>query len=114
MIADKAARMRELFLPWSGLLGGGAGWFLTQQAGSDQSFDNCQGTSPLVILLIGIAGLALTGGGALLALRIWYERGASHGARRFIAGAGVGMAALFAIAILLQSSGRLLIPRCFG
>jgi hypothetical protein len=89
-------------------------WVLSQHGGSYQSFDNCAGSGAVPILLIGIAALSLIGIGAWLALRVWREREAAQGARRFIAGMGLGIAALMAIAIILQTAGSLIIPKCFG
>jgi hypothetical protein len=115
MIARQAARARELLLPWSGIIGASFGWMLSQQIGSMQSFDNCRGTDPLLVLIIGLLGLALTTAGGWIALLVWRDRQSpSHGARRFIAIVGAGLAALCAIAIILQTAASLIIPRCFG
>jgi hypothetical protein len=114
VMAERMARARDLLLPWSGLLGGWLGWFLSQQVGSDQSFDNCQGSPPLLVLLIGLLGLVVAGLGAWLALPIWRQRRADHGTRRFIAGTGIVIAALFGIAIILQAAASLIIPPCYG
>jgi hypothetical protein len=114
VMTQRATRARELVTPWAGLLGGGFGWFLTQQVGSNQIFDNCGSADPLFVLFIGLAGLVMAGGGAWLALPVWRGPGAAHGARRFIAITGIGMAALFALAIILQTAASLIIPRCFG
>ena len=114
VMAERAGRAGELLLPWAGWLGGGFGWFLTQQAGSNQIFDDCRSADPLLILLIGLVGLVMAGVGARFALPLWREREAAHGVRRFIAITGIGMAVLFAIAIILQTVASFIIPRCFG
>ena len=114
MIREKASRARDLLLPWSALLGGSFGWFLTHQIGSDQSFDHCGHSGAAPILLVGICGFALALWGCRLASRVGRDDGPAHGARRFIAVTGTGIAALFAIAIILQTAAALIIPRCFG
>jgi hypothetical protein len=114
VIAQRAALARELLHPWSGLLGGAFGWFLTHQIGSTQSFDDCRNSGAVLITIIGIVGLLLAAGGGWVASLVWRDRGPSHGARHFIAATGGAASALFAIAIVLQTSAALIIPRCFG
>jgi hypothetical protein len=114
MIGDRVMRARELFLPWAGLLGGGFGWFLTQQVGSNQIFDNCASADPMLVLVIGLAGLIMAAGGAWLTLPVLRERKAAQGPPRFIAIIGIAMAALFTVAIILQTAASIIIPRCFG
>lgn len=114
VIRDKAARARDLLLPWSGLLGGSFGWFITQQVGSTQGFDHCGHSGAVPIILTGICGLVLALWGCWLASQVRRDRSPSHGARRFIAVTGIGIAALFVTAIILQTAAALIIPRCFG
>ena len=109
-----ARRIGELMLPWAGLIGGGAGWALSQQLGSDLSAYSCRSMSPPVALLIGALGLALAVGGGVLAHRHWRRGEAGRGARHFLSLMGMIAAALFAIAIVWQTSAALLIPRCYG
>jgi hypothetical protein len=68
----------------------------------------------LLVLLICLLGLLLIGMGAWLALPIWRERQSHDGARRFIAGTGILIAALFAVAVILQAAAGLIIPPCYG
>ena len=114
MIRDKATRARDLLLPWSGLLGGSFGWFITHQIGSNQSFDHCGHSGAVPILLAGIFGIGLALWGAWLASGVRRDPASSQGARRFLAVTGIGIAALFVTAIILQTAAALIIPRCFG
>jgi hypothetical protein len=106
-----AAKTRELLLPWAALIGAAAGWFGSQQVGSDLSFGDCVSSGALPALLIGLAGLALAVAGGLLSWRIW--RGGGE-ARSFVAGIGLLTAALLGVAILFQTLAAFIIPRCFA
>jgi hypothetical protein len=47
-------------------------------------------------------------------LASWRQREREAGGRRFVAIIGAMMAVLFSIAIFLQTSASLFLPRCFG
>lgn len=110
---QRLAHARDRLWPWSGLIGAGLGWLLTQQLGSDTSFGNCAVMNPLLALFIGLCGLAITAAGGVLSYLAW-RGGRADGARWFIAAVGVGAACLFAVAILLQTVASFIIPRCYG
>lgn len=103
---------RDHLPPWSGMIGAGLGWALSDQLGSNFIFDHCEAAHPLLMLLIGLVGLAIAIVGGLHSLPVWRDEPPSG--RRFVAGTGIGMAALFSVAILLQTVASLIIPRCYG
>ncbi|WP_340315455.1 hypothetical protein [Rhizorhabdus argentea] len=98
--------------PWSGMIGAGLGWVLSDQFGSNFTFDHCEAAHPVLMLVVGAIGLAIAVIGAVWSLPVWRDEPPSG--RRFVAALGVGMAALFAVAIILQTVASLIIPRCFG
>jgi hypothetical protein len=107
-------RVAELMLPWSGLIGAVLGWGLAHQIGSNLDSQHCEAMSPLVALLIGLAGLAIAGGGGLLSWRHHKRGEAAGGARHFVSLLGVLAAALFSVALVWQTLSSLIIPRCYG
>ena len=104
-------RARYLLTPWAGMLGAGFGWALSHQVGSDLAQDNCNAAHPIVMIVIGLVGLAIAGFGGLVS---WRAIGREEGGRRFVAYVGVLMAALFSIAIFMQTAAALVLPGCFG
>ncbi|HYG28774.1 MAG TPA: hypothetical protein VD887_01015 [Allosphingosinicella sp.] len=104
----------ELLLPWSALIGGALGWGLSHQIGSNTIFDGCDPTALWLVLVVGILGLALTGVGALLSWRVRRRGEAESETRRFLALLTTLLAALLAIAIVLQTLSALVIASCFG
>jgi hypothetical protein len=117
MTPERQARrpnVRERLLPWSGFLAVLIGWALTHQIGSNSNFDKCQGTDPLPMVLLGVAGLTILLAGGLLSHRLWRRGEAETQARRFLASVGMGLCALFAIALVFQTLSSLIIPQCFG
>jgi hypothetical protein len=109
----RAAELRDLFIPWSGLLAGTIGAGLAHQVGSDSVFNDCVVASPVPVLIVSLAGLALAVGGGLLSWRVVRSR--SEGpARRLVGIVSVGAAALFVMAILLPMIASLVLPPCFG
>ncbi len=110
----RARKAGELLLPWAALLGGGIGWALSHQIGSNSVIDHCDGGRLALVLVVGLIGLALAGGGALLSLRLRRRGAAESETRRFIALVGTLVAALLALAIVLQTVSALVIASCFG
>ena len=110
----RAARGRRAFAPWSGLVLGGLGWFISHQAGSDSVTSNCIGTHPWLLLLIGLAGLASSIAGGLVSLAVMRRGEGETNARRFIAVVSALSALLLGLAIVVQTSAALIIPRCFA
>jgi hypothetical protein len=109
----------ELWQPWAGWIGGAAGWFSSQQLGSNLAHGACEETGPFVLVLIGLAGLALAGLGLFFSLPAWRRKAPplvepSPGPRAFIAACGAGAALIFAAAIVFQTISAFFIPRCFS
>ena len=75
-------------------------------------FNDCAAVSPGPILLVSLLGLALTAAGAVGSWRV-YKRKREESSRRLIAMVSLGMAALFAMAILLPVVASLVIPPCY-
>ena len=104
-------RAKYLLVPWAGMIGAGFGWALSHQVGSDLAQDNCNAANPLVMILIGLIGLAITGFGGLVS---WRAIRREYGGRKFVSFVGALMAALFSIAIFMQTAATLFLPSCFG
>jgi hypothetical protein len=106
-------RIRDGFMPWAGLALGTAGYFLAHQLGSDSTFQDCRFSSPWIVLLATLLGLAVVSAGTLGSWRI-YARRSETPARRLVAVVGLLACALYAIGIILPSIAALLIPRCWA
>lgn len=104
---------RDHLLPWSGLLAGFLGWALTDQFGSNFSFDMCQGADPVLMGLVGLAGLAVALAGGFLSWRLWRRDGETE-TRRFLALIGALASLLFSISIVFQTVSSFIIPRCLA
>jgi hypothetical protein len=102
----------ESLRPWSGLLLGVIGWFVDHQWGANLAFFDCARTGPLFSTALAIGcGLVVAVGGALS----WTSPGRSSGAeqnRQFAAWVGAGAAAIFLLAILLQTLAGYILPAC--
>ena len=105
-------RIRDRFMPWSGLALGTLGVGLTHQVGSDSTFQDCSVGSPLVVTTAVIVGLALVAVGALGSWRV-YGADSETPARRMIAIVSIMACAIYAVAIILPFIAALLIPRCW-
>lgn len=104
-------------IPWAGWLGGGLGWFLTHQLGSDLAQADCNAADPLLMLAIGFFGASLSIVGGLLSFRHWRQSSADisgqHvGSRRFLAMVSSMAACIFLLAILFQTISSFIIPQC--
>ena len=106
-------RIRDRFMPWAGLALGTLGAGLAHQIGSDSTFQDCHFSSPAVVIVGTIVGLALVGLGALGSWRI-YGAEAETPARKLVAIVSVMACALFALAITLPFIASLIIPRCWA
>jgi hypothetical protein len=106
--------VRERLLPWSGLIAVLFGWALTHQIGSNSAFDKCAAAGPLPMALLGLAGLAILLAGGLLSHRVWKRGDAESPARRFLGLIGMGLCALFAVALVFQTISSFIIPICFA
>lgn len=108
------ADVTRAVLPWSGVVGGAAGWFVSQQAGSNMVFTHCENGQAWGVALIGLIGIALAASGGLLSYRCW--RGEREGVtvHRFVGLLGSLVAALLAFPILMQMIAGLLVPGCLS
>ncbi|HYI43810.1 MAG TPA: hypothetical protein VD768_09335 [Sphingomicrobium sp.] len=99
-------------MPWAGLVAGMGGAGLAHQVGSEGMFNDCAAVSPGPILIVSLIGLALTAAGAFASLRVYREK-SDRSSRHLIATVSLGLAALFAMAILLPMVASLVIPPCY-
>jgi hypothetical protein len=108
----KSERIRDRFMPWSGLALGTLGAGLAHQIGAEATFQDCQFSSPLIVILGALLGLALVGLGALGSWRV-YGVDEESPARRMVAVVGLMACAIYALAIILPVIASLVIPRCW-
>ena len=108
----RSSRIAEQFMPWAGLVAGLVGAGLVHQLGSQGMFNDCNTVSPIPILIVSLLGLALTAAGAVGSWRVYRHKDEGQ-SRHLIATMSLGMAALFAMAILLPVIAALVIPRCY-
>ena len=107
----RTERIRDRFMPWSGIVLGTLGEAVAHQLGSDGVFQDCR-TSPLIVIVGTILGLAVGALGALGSCRV-YEGDGETPARRMLAIVSLMACAIFAMAILLPFIASLVIPRCW-
>ena len=102
--------------PWSGWIGGIAGWFVSQQFGANFVQLDCDAADLAPMLLVGLLGAALAAGGGVVSWMVWRRRpeGAEPQTRSrgFIAGTAALAALVFALAIAFQTTSSLVIPQC--
>ena len=108
----KTERLRDRFMPWSGLALGTLGAGLAHQIGANATFQDCQFSSPLIVVLAAILGLVLVALGALGSWSV-YGADAETPSRRMIAMVGIMACAIYAMAIVLPFIAALVIPRCW-
>ena len=108
----KTERIRDRFLPWSGLALGTLGAGLAHQVGADSTFQDCRVGSPGVIIVGTIVGLVLIGLGALGSWRVYGSRDETP-ARHLLAVVSLMASALFALAVILPFIASMVIPRCW-
>jgi hypothetical protein len=108
-----AARIRDLFMPWSALALGTAGFFLAHQIGSDSVFQDCAFSSPLMVVVGTIVGLGLLALGALGSWRV-YANDSETAARKLVAIVGLLACGLYALAVILPLIASLVIPQCWA
>ena len=109
----KSERIRDRFMPWSGLALGTVGTGIAHQLGSDATFQDCTVGSPWMVIAGTVVGLALIATGALLSWRVYGTHGEAP-ARRLIAAVSLMTAALLALATILPLVAALLIPPCWA
>jgi hypothetical protein len=105
-------RIRDRFLPWSGIALGTLGVGLAHQLGSDATFQDCRVGSPLIVIIGTIVGLALIALGALGSWRVYGGEGETP-ARRMLAIVSIMACGVFAMAVILPFIASLVIPRCW-
>lgn len=107
-----SGEMRDLFMPWAGLIAGTVGAGLAHQFGAEGSFDNCSRFAPVPLLIVSAICLLIVAVGGL---ESWHVvRGDSETpARKVVAIISVGSVALFVLAILLPMVAAVVIPPCF-
>lgn len=109
----KTERIRDRFMPWSGLALGTLGAGVAHQLGSDSTFQDCTSGSPTIVVVATLVGLALIALGALGSWRIYAARSETP-ARSMIAAVSLMASAIFALAVILPFVAALVIPRCWA
>ena len=109
----KTDRMRDRFMPWAGLALGTVGFFIDHQLGSDAVFQDCKASSPWLVIVGTIIGLALIGSGALMSYRV-FEPQSEGPSRRLISFISLFACALFALGVVLSLIASLIIPQCWA
>ena len=104
---------RHHVLPWSGLILGFLGWSLTDQFGSNFSFDRCQEANPVLMGLVGLAGLLVALGGGFLSWPVSKSRKETE-IRQFLALVTALASLFFSVSILFQTISSFIIPRCLA
>lgn len=108
-----AEKIRDRFMPFSGLALGTIGGGLAHQIGSDATFQDCRVGSPLIVILAAVLGLVFVALGAFGSWRV-YSRDREPPARRMVAAVSLMAAAVFTLAIILPFIAALVIPRCWA
>jgi hypothetical protein len=106
------ARMSVRLMPWAGLGLGTLGAGTAHQLGAFSSFQDCRFSSPLMVIIATIVGLALITAGAIGSWRVWSADGETP-SRRMVAIVSLMACAIFAMAVVLPLIAALLIPRCW-
>ena len=107
-------RAAESLLPWAGILGAGAGWFVSQQVGTIAIQDNCALGDWLFFALLGLLGILLVAGGGILSYRLWRRGESETEPRRFLGLLGALLAGLLSFPLILHTIPVFIIPRCVG
>ena len=96
--------------PWAGLLLGLPAMIGVHQFGADFSFDHCATAAPIPIVAAVVLGVALC---SLAALLSWRDLRSRIAARRLVSAMSIGLAALFAFAMVLPLIAAFALPPCF-
>lgn len=108
----KTERIRDRFMPWSGLGLGTLGAGLAHQLGADSTFQDCRVGSPAIVIVATILGLLLIGLGALGSWRVYGAEGEPP-ARHLVATVSLMACMLFALAVILPFVAAMVIPGCW-
>jgi hypothetical protein len=99
--------------PWAGLLLGAAAWFAHHQIGADSNIWDCRSAGGAFTIVVGLICGAITLGGGLIS---WVaqapEDGETRQNRGFARIVGMTGAAIFLLAIGLQTLAGVLVPAC--
>lgn len=110
-------RLRRSSLPpWTGVFVGAAAWFAQHQAASNAVYWDCRLGGPWLTAGTGLACAALIVAGGLISWRARAAPPSSAGrpeSRDFAAWLGVGAAAVFLFAVVLQTVSGFIVPGCF-
>ncbi len=109
----KSGRIRDRFMPGAGLALGTLGAGLAHQIGSEATFQDCEFSSPAIVIVGTVIGLVLVALGAFGSWRV-YADDAETPARRMVAIVSLMACGLFAVAIVLPFIASLVIPRCWA
>ena len=96
--------------PWAGLVIGLIAAAFVHQFGSEGTFDHCDVFAPGPAIVVALAGLVAT---LTAGFTSWRSMRGADETRRLIAAISVGMALLFAFAIILPVFAAVLISPCF-
>ena len=108
---SRAPKVFQQLVPWGGMLVGAIAAALFHPLGADNVFFNCQYSTPIPVVILGLAALLLIAGGAAASWSVWREKGEGS-ARRLVAGVSLMVAALLAFFGLLTIAAALIIPPC--
>ncbi|WP_189338460.1 hypothetical protein [Sphingobium sp. SCG-1] len=108
-----ATLMRQI-MPWSGVIGAGAGWYVSQQAAANLVFADCGSGQWWSVTLIGLLGLALVIGGGLLSYRSWRRETQGSDTQCFIGLLGLMVAGVLGFPVLMQTIAGFMVPGCLS
>ncbi|WP_374471791.1 hypothetical protein [Phenylobacterium sp.] len=112
----KPALSRSHLAPWAGVFLGAAAWFAQHQTGSNAVYWDCRLGGPWLTAATGLACAAVVVAGGLIS---WKARAAPPESadrpetRAFAAYVGAGTAAIFLLAVTLQTLSGFIVPGCF-
>jgi hypothetical protein len=99
--------------PWAGLLVGAAAWFAHHQIGSDANIWDCRGAGGAFTVVVGlICGAIALAGGLISWAATAPDDGDTRQNRSFARVVGMTGAAIFLLAIGLQTLAGVLVPAC--
>jgi hypothetical protein len=111
-VSGRWERFRDAFAPWAGLAAATLGGAFAHQVGSQGVFDECN-SSPGLVLVVCLIGIAIAGAGALESWGVFRSSGEGP-ARKLVAAVSLATVALVAFAIILPIVASLVIPACYA
>jgi hypothetical protein len=108
----RSSELRDLMMPWTGLVTGLAALAVAHQFGSDGVFDDCLAVSPVPLVVVSLLAIAATLTGGFASWTV-FRNDSEAPARKIVAVVSVGSAALFAFAMILPIIAAVVIPPCF-